>query len=244
MNQTPGVEHQATVDKGLKMKIKRKNVGTSGNSSSKSDNGRHEIIKTDTKAPPSVPSGGPTSSSGTVAMDTSDGPAPPRLMGSPPMSALDKLKQALAEKESGKGHRGGSGGSTRAGQSKRGGSKEKVVVAPTAWPGKPETPTASLTSTANSGQPSQSGQGLVTVNSSNTNNSSFLNNSVTVELDRLGSTGPGVASSSSMNKKEQGAGSDPYEFNAKLEDGIGLPVKKVKVEKVRSIRNLLQKEIV
>ncbi|XP_022257251.1 zinc finger protein 608-like isoform X2 [Limulus polyphemus] len=43
-NSATGAEHQATVDKGLKMKIKRKNVG------SKSSEAKHEIVQSDTKS--------------------------------------------------------------------------------------------------------------------------------------------------------------------------------------------------
>lgn len=145
----------------LKMKIKRKNVAASKNTGSEI---KHEIIK--------------DSSSAKSSPENSEGVQTP--------SALDRLKQALAEKEK----------ERSSGVKAKGGGHRK------------ERSSASKSKESMTGSPGSTG--------ASANSSSSSCEGLTLHIKREPST----------------SGLDPYEFNAKLEDGPVQVVKKIKIEKV------------
>lgn len=158
-------EHHATVDKGLKMKIKRKNVNSEKCEKTKKDQNKSDQLKGDTKQQgesSQSTNGMLTDKSGKLSLYSDKDKSP-------------KSKSALGKKDRGKGLAKGE--------------------------------TTTTTSSCLNGT-----EGLFTQSNS--------------MEPKLGETAAG--------KKE--CVPDPYEFNAKVEDGISMPIKKMKLdkEKVRS----------
>ncbi|KAK3606212.1 hypothetical protein CHS0354_037880 [Potamilus streckersoni] len=170
------VEHQATVDKGLKMKIKRKNGATS-----KTD--RHEIVKTEQKTHHSDYTS--QSANGILAEQTSKLSL---------MSDRDKLLKMKSQCRKDKG-------------------KEKVVK---------------------SGESVQNGGATsVAITTSISANSVTGVKDLGTIFGQSGNAEPKPGETPSNTKKDSVL--DPYEFNAKLEDVVTMPMKKIKLEKTDSI---------
>ncbi|XP_046583820.1 zinc finger protein 608-like [Haliotis rubra] len=182
------VEHTATVDRGLKMKIKRKNVGQSSN---KTDQ-KHEIVKTEKDACKAV-----SNSEGNTLQTTQNS-----------NGVLEKSTKHCLLSERGDRSPMKMKGSHK-GEKK---TKEK---------GKTESGNVLNGGTSCAG-PSSVSNGL-----------DALLNQVSME--------PRVGDSAQMKREK--TVSDPYEFNAKLEDagpGIELPMKKMKSEKVETASSPMQ----
>ena len=150
------VEHHATVDKGLKMKIKRKNVCVDKSEKSKKDQSKNESSKTDKLGESSQ------SANGMLADKTSK----LSLFGDK-QEKSPKSKSALSKKDKGKGLGKG-----------------------------------------DSGVASSSVNGL----------DMFSQSSMEPKLGEMAS-----------GKRD--CMPDPYEFNAKVEDGFSMPMKKMKLDK-------------
>ena len=187
------VEHHAVVDNGLKMKIKRKNIG------SKTSDVKHEIVKN--------PDGKAASGNNSTVDNTGTS-----MPGSVPNSPMDKQKHgAPSDKE--KATKG------------RAAHKKDKTRAKGMEPISNGSPFLSSPGSISSSGPSGS-----STNSTSIPNTALVHR-VSVELDRI-STLP-------FNIKKETPAEDPYEFNAKVEDG-GRPLsfpKKVKVEKVSFIKS-------
>lgn len=160
-------EHHATVDKGLKMKIKRKNVNSEKCEKTKKDQNKSDQLKGDTKQPgesSQSTNGMLTDKCGKLSLYSDKDKSP-------------KSKSALGKKDRGKGLAKG------------------------------ETSTTTSSSSLNGVE------GLFTQSNS--------------MEPKLGETATG--------KKE--CVPDPYEFNAKVEDGISMPIKKMKLDKEKVSTN-------
>ena len=167
-----GLEHHSTVDKGLKMKIKRTKNAAASSSSNKSDQPKHEIVKGGEKST----QGGEKGASGGSGDGQSSGPSTNGA------TAVEKVKHSDKDRSP-----------------KAKGIYRKERQNKEAKAGK-----------------SSEASGIAAV--STTLDAAFSQ----VSLEPKQAEGaPG--------KKE--AFLDPYEFNAKVEDGIGVPVKKIKTEK-------------
>lgn len=184
------VEHHAVVDKGLKMKIKRKNVG------SKSSDIKHEIVKA---------AEGKVSGVGGSNREGVENTSGNNLSGSVPNSPMDKQKHGSNIDSKEKSTKG------------RGTHKKEKGRAKGAEP------------VAN-GSPFHGASGSTSGNSSSSGsaatNTAIPTHKITVDLYPIPTP---------FNIKKETPADDPYEFNAKVEDGgrpIGFPVKKIKVEKV------------
>lgn len=151
-------EHHATVDKGLKMKIKRKNVNGEKADKCKKEQNKTESSKTESKSPSET-----SQSANGMLTENKSGKLSLFSDKSP------KSKTALGKKDKGKG--------------------------------------------------------LVKTESSASVNNSSLNG---VEGIFTQSMEPKLGETA-VGKKE--CVPDPYEFNAKVEDGISMPIKKMKLEK-------------
>lgn len=154
-------EHHATVDKGLKMKIKRKNLGSDKTEKSKKEQNKSETLKSDSKQ-----QGESSQNTNGMLTDKSS-----KLSLYSDKDKSPKSKSTLGKKDKGKG-------------------LVKVETSP------------------------------ATNNSGINGVESLFNQSSSME-PKLGETAAG--------KKE--CVPDPYEFNAKVEDGISMPIKKMKMEK-------------
>lgn len=151
-------EHHATVDKGLKMKIKRKNVNVEKSEKPKKEQNKSDLMKSDCKLGESSQSvnGMLTDKSGKLSLFSDKEKSP-------------KSKSTLAKKD-----------------------KAKSLA---------------------KSEPTISGAGA----GSNINGvEGLFTQSGTME-PKLGETASGKP--------------DPYEFNAKVEDGISMPMKKIKLDK-------------
>ena len=173
------MEHHATVDKGLKMKIKRKNAGA------KSDTKGHEIVRTE--------------KTGLAGLAEA-------IQQQNPTVNLEKMKTTSA-----------CDSSKDKGPKNRANQKDKKM-----------TKDRSAKQNADSGLangsvfPVSSGAGPSHCNNLSVNST---DNSSVTESER--------------DSKGAGNTPDPYEFNAKVEDRVGVPrMKKIKVEKA-SISNIL-----
>ena len=204
------VEHQAIVDKGLKMKIKRKNVTGSPSAGSKTDAAKHEIMKADGKSAltpgPQAPLGGGANTEG------SSGPVGGAT------STLDKLKQTLTDKERINSKQSVSSLARNAHKRTHKDRKDNANHANTSF-------VMALLANGNTNNGASGTTAMSSSGVSTTNGPLLASNNVMVELNRI---------SNPMSIKKEAAILDPYEFNAKVEDRIGLPVKKVKIEKVNS----------
>ncbi len=244
------MEHSATVDRGLKMKIKR-----TKNSSSKHGDSKHEIVKASEKSGHGgniVPgqSGNPDSTGSGPHSSSTNNTSSTSLTGSP----MDKLKHSS---------HGGSGNqesgskaekSSKSGRSslKKGKDKVRNNTSSTTASGPDHlsngrefhqsnnsgntavTGGASL-GAGNSGSSGNQSSGSNASGSGSASSSSGISNNVpgitpvSVELDRI--SGPPFGTGPLKREPVH----DPYEFNAKVEDRpVGFhTIKKIKVEKVR-----------
>ena len=243
------MEHQATVDRGLKMKIKR-----TKNSSSKHGDSKHEIVKASEKSGHggNVAPGqggnlestgsGPHSSSSNIASSSS-------LTGSP----MDKLKHSSHSSAGNQDSGAKSEKSSKSGRSslKKGKDKVRNSTSVTTASGPDHmsngrefhqsnsSGSAGMTGSTslgagNSGSSGNQSSASNLSGSGSATSSGGINNCVpgimpvSVELDRI--SGPPFGGSLKREPVH-----DPYEFNAKLEDRpVGFhTIKKIKVEKVR-----------
>ena len=194
------VEHHAVVDKGLKMKIKRKNVGA------KSSDVKHEIVKAaDAKL---AAAGGSTNSNAeTTNQNAANMPA------SVPNSPMDKQKHGANSENKEKATKGRGAHKKEKGRANKG--AEPVANGTQFHP-----PTGSTNTSAGAGAAANSTTIPISLANKFTGN---------VSVDIYPIPAP-------FNIKKETPAEDPYEFNAKVEDGgrpLSFPVKKIKVEKVR-----------
>ena len=200
-NKMSGVEHHSSVDRGLKMKIKRKNVASGG----KSCDSKPDTIKDNIKSQQS--SGGSNtwnsggSSNGNNSSDRGGGSSTP-----------DKQSERL--KLSSEANSGVAQADAKLAKARVMHKRERVK--------------------------DRSARGAVeNCHMLNGECDSGCSSSVSSSAVPVGgATGCVAATYSEMVKKEQDdvkSLSDPYEFNAKVEDRIGLPVKKMKGEKVSGV---------
>ena len=194
-NKMSGVEHHSSVDRGLKMKIKRKNVASGG----KSCDSKPDTIKDNNK---SQQGGGSntwnnSASNGNNTIDRGGG-------SSTPDKQSERLKQASQSNSS-------------FAQADAKLAKARVMHKRERVKDK---------SARGAGENCHATNGECDSGCSSSGSSSAVSVGGATEcVEEVDSVGV---------KKEQDAKSlsDPYEFNAKVEDRIGLPVKKVKGEKV------------
>ena len=198
-NKMSGVEHHSTVDKGLKMKIKRKNLAAGG----KSCDSKADTIKDNNKTQQSSGGSNTWNNSGSNGNNSSD-----RVGGSStPDKQSERLKQA-SQANSSVAQADAKLAKARV-MHKRERVKDKSARG--------------------------AGENCHTTNVECDSGCSSSGSSSVLPLG--GAAGCIEAMDSEMVKKEQDLNSlsDPYEFNAKVEDRIGLPVKKVKGEKVSRV---------
>lgn len=193
------VEHQATVDKGLKMKIKRKSVGA------KTADSKHEIVKSE---------GSKCSGAGEGRSVTS---------GAVNAASSNPSVNMPGDKA---GKHGVHGEKEKSPKLKNAHKKEKAKDKVKS--------TSDSTTTAVSPPVSLNG----VVNTCVSGNTNVLMNG---GHDMAG--GPVLAAEPKPGEvpctTKQEPALDPYEFNAKVEDGIGVPMKKMKVEKVMPLDTCL-----
>ena len=168
------VEHTSTVDRGLKMKIKRKGLNQ------KNDHGRaQDTAKTEKDGGGKPAATTVTDSVSSVSISGANGSAPvDKNAKSSPLVDKDKSPKVKVTHKKEK-------------------SKDKVKTE--------------------------------NVSNGGTSSTTNVSNGLDVLFSQV-SMEPKLADTVQV-KKEQPV-PDPYEFNAKVEDGIGLPVKKMKLEKV------------
>jgi hypothetical protein len=203
-------------DKGLKMKIKRSGSGKStasltSTSSMASSMAGANSTKQDNRQD-TRPSDNRLSFSGCV-----DGAHNHATL----QNTVERIKHSLSEKErsaSSSGKNRSNSKKDRSSKSKGGGTNE---VVPSPGVGTFSVSAASSTQPVSIATPSSGSFGT---------QSSTATSNVTVDLDRISMTPFGNGNS----VKRENISHDPYEFNAKVEDRIGVPMKKMKVEKVMS----------
>ena len=200
-NKMSGVEHRSTVDKGLKMKIKRKNLAAGG----KSCDSKTDTIKDNNKSQQSSSGGSNTwnnsASNGNNSNDRGG-------RSSTPDKQLERLKHASQANSS-------------VAQADAKLAKARVMHKRERVKDK---------SARGAGENCHATNGESDSGCSSSGSSSVL--------PLGGAAGCIETMDSEVVKKEQDAKSlsDPYEFNDKVEDRIGLPIKKVKGEKVSCIK--------
>ncbi|XP_074649685.1 uncharacterized protein LOC141904946 isoform X2 [Tubulanus polymorphus] len=188
-------EHQATVvDKGLKMKIKRKSGGKS------SDTNKHEIVKNDSKL--------------ANINEANAGADNPAAAGAAP-NTKTKTSPAEAREKTVKG---------RGAHKKDKNAKDKAKSAAAA-----AAAGASNNTTDNNSTSGTFANGFPNNYGSNNSNSDSTNNQTSVDGD-----GNKLTTAAGIKREVT---SDPYEFNAKVEDRITMPLKKIKVEKPDNTAN-------
>ena len=200
-NKISEVQHHSTVDKGLKMKIKRKNVAGGG----KSCDSKADTIKDNNKSQQSSGGSNTWNNSGSSNGNNSSD----RVSGS---STPDKQSERLK-------HASQANSSVTQADAKL--AKARVMY-------KRERVKDKSARGAGENSHASNGEGDSGCSSSGSSSAMPVG----------GATGCVESMDSEVVKKEQDvkSQSDPYEFNAKVEDRIGLPVKKVKGEKVSCIK--------
>ena len=196
-NKMSGVEHHSTVDKGLKMKIKRKNVAGGKSSDSKAD-----TVKENNKSQQGGGSNTWNSGASNGNTNSSDRGLHAGVLSSTPDKQSERLKHASQV-------------NSNVAQADAKLAKARVMHKRERVKDK---------STRGAGENGECDSGCSSSGSSSV-----------VSLG--GAAACTEAMDSDVIKREQDAKlmSDPYEFNAKVEDRFGLPVKKVKGEKVSTV---------
>ena len=198
-NRMSGVEHQSTVDKGLKMKIKRKNLAGKSSDSKPDTNKDHKSQQQQQN------NASATWNSGSGSNGSSSN-----------ASGLTPDKQSERLKHASQANSGATQGDSKPAKGrvlhKRDRVKDKNLR------GCGEHPQGSVAN----------------VNGTCDSNASGCSVSGSSSALQGGATACSDVTDCDVVKREHGTSEvpDPYEFIAKVEDRIGLPVKKVKVEKV------------
>ena len=202
-------------DKGLKMKIKRSGSGKSTASLTSTPSVVSSVAGANSMKQDNRQDVKPNDNRLGFSGGTEGSAGNPAAL----QNTVDRIKHSLAERDrsaTSSGKNRSNSKKDRSSKSKGGGSNDVAHAAgvgtfPVSAPASTQPVSIATTSTASFGTPS-----------------STVTSNVTVDLDRISMTPFG----SGTSVKRENPSHDPYEFNAKVEDRIGVPMKKMKVEKV------------